>query len=758
MTTRVLDGASPTDPPECEDTLRDEGDGGTHVAIDDVQVGVVCTHCWQVHPDPDHGDCPVCGVPPPVQGWPAMPFHLNERYQLNRLLGRGGMGAVFLAADLSDGVDADGHAPSRAIKLVQRTAASNAKTLSAMFEHEVAAAGLLGRCTSFVKIYGYETGSRPLLVMEPIKWPTLAKYLKGGALSSRAAATLGIAMLEAVEVMHFYRVVHLDLKPSNMFVEAKETSFRIKVADLGIWARDHDQAVPEALRRSSKTIEGTPGYMSPEQMLGADLGCRSDLHTVGSILWRCVAGQVPYPPVGDTVIDQIMARREAVRVIPPRPPEMSEELYAVLARALAYDAEDRPVDARNMIESLRHIQHGSTWVAEVHVAIDNLVHRIGDLRQSAEDSPSELAQLESVLRGLMALRATVGSDGPVSRRAADRLLAAARRDIAELTDRISDIYVRQVRDDTISNAGDLAATVQVSTPTSGPAPDDTAAADIADEWIDPAARYEIAGLVGVGGAARVYEAHHRILGRRVALRIMCSANIAELGVSEERTFFFAMSHAAALIEHPNVARVYDYGVGTDGVPYAVMEYLDGETLFEHLRARRFLPEREALTILESIASGLVAAHEVGVLHRNLKLARVALRPMAGMGICPTLYGFGFEKQDADRLLPKGRYFGTPQYMSPEQASRSDVAFPADVYALGTIAFRLLTGTYPFWGGVARAVLKAKRNQDAPPLPAQNPVGEPLSGDLRAWVAGTLQRTPGARPDAIAALDGLRALR
>jgi serine/threonine-protein kinase len=238
---------------------------------------------------------------------------------------------------------------------------------------------------------------------------------------------------------------------------------------------------------------------------------------------------------------------------------------------------------------------------------------------------------------------------------------------------------------------------------------------------------------------------------------MCSANIADLGVSEERTFFFAMSHAAALIEHPNVARVYDYGVGTDGVPYAVMEYLEGETLFEHLRARRFLPEHEALPMLRSIASGLVAAHEVGVLHRNLKLARVALRPMAGIGICPTLYGFGFEKHDADRLLPKGRYFGTPQYMSPEQASRGDVAFPSDVYALGTIAFRMLTGTYPFWGGVARSVLKAKRSQDAPPLPANDPMGEPLSEGVRAWVGKTLSRDPSARPDAIAALDGLQAL-
>ena len=758
MNTKVLSGPPSAPPAECEDTVHSESDPDSRVAIDDVQEGVVCPQCWQVHPDPDHGDCPMCGIQPPQDGWPTMPFRLNDRYQLNRLLGRGGMGAVFLAADLSDGLDAQGMAPSRAIKLVQRTAASNARTLSTMFEHEVAASALLGRSPSFVTVYGYETGSRPVLVMEPIAWPTLAKYLQGGSMSSRAAAALGIATLEAIEIMHFYRVVHLDLKPSNMFLDAHENTYRVKVADLGIWAQDHDRAIPEALRQSSTTIQGTPGYMSPEQMFGSELGCRSDLHTVGSILWECVAGVVPFPAIGDDIVSRITARRDAVRTVPERPEDMSEDLYEVLAKALAYEAEARHADAREFIEALRHVVNGSTWISDTMVEIQNLMERIDELRPLAGDSPPDLGQLDSVNRGLTALKRTLSSEGPVSRRAAGRLVDAARRDIAELTDKVSDPYAQQLRHD----AGDLqdpdAATVQVTGGLMEPRPGDTAEAEIAEEWIDPAARYEIESLVGVGGAARVYTARHRILGRRVALRVMCSANINELGISEERTFFFAMSHAASLVEHPNVARVYDYGVGTDGVPYAVLEYLDGETLFESLRRRRFFPADEAVNVLECIAGGLVAAHGQGVLHRNLKLARVVMRPIPGAGIVPTLFGFGFEKPDADRLLPKGRYYGTPQYMSPEQACKADVSFPADIYALGTIAFRLFSGTYPFWRGDHRDVIKAKRHENAPPLPLTNPGGDPIAEEVRSWVASALQRDPAARPDACAALDGLRALR
>jgi len=757
MNTKVLGGADSAPPAQCEDTLHAEDESDSRIAIDDVQAGIVCTHCWQVHPDPEHPSCPICGTACPLDGWPEMPYRLNDRYQLNRLLGRGGMGAVFLAADLGDGADQAGKAPGRAIKLVQRTAASNARTLSAMFEHEVAASALLGRSPSFVTIFGYETGSRPVLVMEPVAWPTLAKYLRGGTMSSRAAAALGIATLEAIEIMHFYRVVHLDLKPSNMFVDAHENTYRVKVADLGIWAQDHDRSIPEALRRRTTTIQGTPGYMSPEQMFGSAIGCRSDLHTIGSILWECVAGTLPFPPIGDDLVSRITARREAVRTRPERPEDMSEELYEVLSKALEYEASDRYENARAFIEALRHVVNESTWITDTMVEIENLIDRIEELRPLAADTPRDLSQLDSVNRGLTALKRTLGSEGHVARRAAARLVDSARQDIAELTDKLSDPYAQQRRNATDAECDPDSPTVQLSSGQLEPHPGDTAEAEIAEEWIDPAARYEIDSLVGVGGAARVYAARHRILGRKVALRVMCSSNIARIGVSEERTFFFAMSHAASLVEHPNVARVYDYGVGSDGVPYAVLEYLDGESLFDSLSRRRYVPESEAVAILEPIASALVGAHEVGVLHRNLKLARVVMRPIPGAGIVPTLFGFGFEKPDADALLPKGRYYGTPQYMSPEQTCKADVSFPADIYALGTIAFRLLSGTYPFWRGDHRDVIRAKRTEDAPLLPATTPGGEPISEEMRAFVTATLQRNPAARPDCIGTLDGLRAL-
>jgi len=298
--TLVLDAADRRHQ-EAAATVRGVAEDARRAAADEVQAGVVCEGCWQVHaPAADLGACPTCGWERPATGWPALPYRLRDAWELVRLLGRGAMGAVFLARDLQGARDRHGRQPVLAVKVVQRVGGEETVArLRAMFAHEAAVTGLLGRSPYFVRVVGYDTGALPYLAMEYVPWPTLRQHLAGGPLSPVRTARLGVALLQAVEVMHFFRVVHCDLKPSNIFAEEGPEGDRVKVADLGVWCRD-DEAEPPLLTDDldHETVWGTLPYMSPEQMAGRPVGRRSDLHTVGSILWEAATGAVPFPAAG----------------------------------------------------------------------------------------------------------------------------------------------------------------------------------------------------------------------------------------------------------------------------------------------------------------------------------------------------------------------------------------------------------------------------------------------------------------------------
>lgn len=308
-----------------ESTLRRQAADPIRAMAEEVQEGIVCEVCWQVLPPGDPECCPVCSTARPEAGWTEMPFKLNNKYTFVKLLGRGAMGAVFLSTNIDAPEDSAGRVPVRAVKVIQGTAGTEEfESLTRMFEHEAAASALLGRSPYFVKTFGYELGANPYLVMEFVNWPSLKALLSAGPLSSMRTSELGIALLQAVEVMHFYRVVHRDLKPSNIFIHEHNGAYRIKIADLGIWSRDHDAAVPDSLRSHSTTVHGTTGYMSPEQMQSSGVGCRSDLHAVGSILWVACTGRLPFPIEGESLIDQIRDRIDKVKTVPPVPSVMSE--------------------------------------------------------------------------------------------------------------------------------------------------------------------------------------------------------------------------------------------------------------------------------------------------------------------------------------------------------------------------------------------------------------------------------------------------
>ena len=188
--TLVLDEAE-RDRHDPDTTLRRAVDEPERAAADEIQQGFVCRTCWQVHAPGNPERCGVCGAARPERGWTQMPMRLGDRFEFRKLLGRGAMGAVFLAVDRHGRRDDTGRLPVLAVKMVQRVGRHDeAERLSRMFRHETAVAGLLGSSPYFVKIHGYELGDRPWLAMEFVAWSTLRKHLRGGPLSPQRTAQL----------------------------------------------------------------------------------------------------------------------------------------------------------------------------------------------------------------------------------------------------------------------------------------------------------------------------------------------------------------------------------------------------------------------------------------------------------------------------------------------------------------------------------------------------------------------------------------
>lgn len=221
--------------------------------------------------------------------------------------------------------------------------------------------------------------------------------------------------------------------------------------------------------------------------------------------------------------------------------------------------------------------------------------------------------------------------------------------------------------------------------------------------------YEITRLLGEGGMGRVYEARHtRLAGKRFAVKFLYADLARQPDVV---TRFQREAEAASGISHPNVVIVHDVNVTPDGQPYIVAELLQGEELGEYLERARKLPVPEAVRVVRQICKALGAAHETGVVHRDVKPENVFLTGDVSKleTASVKVIDFGISKvaqAGGEALTKTGVVMGTPDYMAPEQARGERVDARADVYAVGAILYRALTGKKPFEGLDPMATLTA----------------------------------------------------
>jgi serine/threonine-protein kinase len=255
-------------------------------------------------------------------------------------------------------------------------------------------------------------------------------------------------------------------------------------------------------------------------------------------------------------------------------------------------------------------------------------------------------------------------------------------------------------------------------------------------------QYRIDSHLASGGMGAVFRAHHVSLRKDVALKVLRPELTTSLDLQER---FRRESEIAASLEHRHIVRVTDFRRSPEGLLYLAMELLDGESLFDRLRREGFLPPDEAVQILWQLCDGLEAAHLKGVVHRDLKPENVFMARGPG-GELVKILDFGIAKM-ADpgegHATQTGMVVGTPEYLSPEQATGSAIDARADLYTVGLIGWRMLVGHHPFKADDARGLLMMQATRPVPALSEARPdLGAyPL---LVAAIARACQKDAGAR--------------
>ncbi|MFT4200261.1 protein kinase domain-containing protein, partial [Gordonia sp. (in: high G+C Gram-positive bacteria)] len=267
-------------------------------------------------------------------------------------------------------------------------------------------------------------------------------------------------------------------------------------------------------------------------------------------------------------------------------------------------------------------------------------------------------------------------------------------------------------------------------------------------------RYRLMRLIATGGMGQVWEGLDTRLNRRVAVKVLKSEYSSD---PEFINRFRAEAQTTARLNNPGIANVFDYGEtpdrnGGQELAYLVMELVDGEPLNAVISRMGRLPVSNTLDMLEQTGRALQAAHDQGLIHRDVKPGNILITPTGQVKITD----FGIAKAaDSAPVTQTGMVMGTAQYISPEQANGDEATAASDVYSLGIVGYEALTGRRPFLGDGAITIAMKHIRETPPPLPSN------LPANVRDLIEYALAKDPRQRyanggefADAVAAVrDG-----
>lgn len=263
-------------------------------------------------------------------------------------------------------------------------------------------------------------------------------------------------------------------------------------------------------------------------------------------------------------------------------------------------------------------------------------------------------------------------------------------------------------------------------------------------------RYEIVDLIGQGGAGAVYKVKHQALNKVFALKALYT------GVTtDERALrrFDAEAKTVGNLSSPYLIQVHDYGVTDSGIPYLVLDYIEGTNLADEIRRLGHVDQERVLSIFSKVCDGLDHAHANQIIHRDLKPSNIMLlRDERGEEI-PKIVDFGIAKRQAveNSVTQTGEIFGTPLYMSPEQCLGKAVDSRSDIYSLGCVMYEALAGVPPLVG--SNPVETVLRHINDTPVPLRKACADwKVSSELEQVVMACLEKDPRDRPESATAVQ------
>ncbi|MBM4320881.1 MAG: serine/threonine protein kinase, partial [Deltaproteobacteria bacterium] len=266
-------------------------------------------------------------------------------------------------------------------------------------------------------------------------------------------------------------------------------------------------------------------------------------------------------------------------------------------------------------------------------------------------------------------------------------------------------------------------------------------------------KYVVIGLLGAGGMGSVYRAIQQPVQREVAVKTILPAQEER---QEARARFEREAQVVARLTHPHTVRLFDYGVEQDGTLFMVQELVQGRTLTQLLRSGKPFEPRRLARLSQQVLGSLAEAHSLGLVHRDLKPDNLMLVQTSWGEEHVKVLDFGIvkivsgEEGGTDQLTRTGMIFGTPQYMSPEQAMGAPLDGRSDIYSLGVVMHHLLTGHPPFESTSVMALLLQQVQEPPPALPLNVPPA------LAGVILRALQKRPEDRfPDAVSMAQAIQ---
>ncbi|MBW2731698.1 MAG: protein kinase [Deltaproteobacteria bacterium] len=619
---------------------------------------------------------------------------LFGKYVLVAPLARGGMGELHLA------IDGDGER-NKLFVIKELLSALTDREFGARFLRE---AKHLTRLSHGNLVPVFESGvhaGRYFLVMEYIEgkdlrdvWNTL--HEAGHDFPLEVVLCIIKQLCCGLDYAHSFgdlNLIHRDMSPPNILLSS---SGELRVVDFGLTPSK------TKLQKSSPGVFFSKlAYMAPEQARDEKSDARTDIYSVGIILWELITGKRFLPSVGSQT-DQLQ-RAATPQYQPPSSLRkgLPPELDVITARALAPLPKDRFPTAEAMREAVAALLSKIDATADTSTLRQFLLELYGEkLKQEQEEHQALLDHISPT--------------------------------ISELRE--------QARQATTEPTKEMEAP-----------PEDRDQPELAVGTM-LGERYRIEARMRRGGMGTVYQATHTGIEKQVAVKVLHPVYRRHPEVASR---FRQEARAASRIGHPNIIEIFDSGTTAAGDMYFVMEYLAGQDLADLLESLQQLPVERTVNIGLQICHALDAAHEAGIVHRDLKPENIFLVPREGQldfvkvldfGVAQTLdLEEGEIEGRAKRLTSPGTAIGTPEYMSPEQASGLDCDHRTDIYAVGVLLYEMLAGEPPHHGESLAEVLTKKATDAIIPLASLRASVPP---ELDGVILRALAKSPEDRPQAM----------